>query len=288
MQSAIILIPIYKSTLNLNETVSFKQCLKVLFNYTICIITYKELDISYYIDLMVEKKIKHRVEFFNKSHYNSLTAYNQLMISKSFYLRFKSYEYMLIYQLDAYVFRDELEYWCEQGYDYIGAPWFDDESRISHNITNPKFIGVGNGGFSLRKIKSHIKVLNSLCYIVPVKSLIKGYLLKCKNQSVRSILNYTSDLLKDLTIRNNTFYFFNNYIDNEDVFWGEFCKSKFTWYSIPTFETASKFSFEILPEYLYKMNNNKLAFGCHRWHIEPYLSFWNKHIETTSQTKNTL
>ena len=30
---------------------------------------------------------------------------------------------MLIYQLDAYVFKDELLNWANKGYDYIGAPW---------------------------------------------------------------------------------------------------------------------------------------------------------------------
>ncbi|MFR6542216.1 MAG: DUF5672 family protein [Butyricimonas virosa] len=25
--------------------------------------------------------------------------------------------------IDAFVFRDELTYWCTLNYDYIGAPW---------------------------------------------------------------------------------------------------------------------------------------------------------------------
>ena len=33
---------------------------------------------------------------------------------------------MLIYQLDAFVFQDDLAYWCQQNYDYIGAPWLRD------------------------------------------------------------------------------------------------------------------------------------------------------------------
>jgi hypothetical protein len=44
------------------------------------------------------------------------------MLSIDFYKRFRDYKFILIYQLDAYVFRDELEYWCEQDYDFIGAP----------------------------------------------------------------------------------------------------------------------------------------------------------------------
>lgn len=30
----------------------------------------------------------------------------------------------MIYQLDAWVFNDELSSWCSLGYDYIGAPFF--------------------------------------------------------------------------------------------------------------------------------------------------------------------
>ena len=38
------------------------------------------------------------------------------------YSRFEKYEYMLIYQLDAFVFSDRLMEFVEAGYDYIGAP----------------------------------------------------------------------------------------------------------------------------------------------------------------------
>jgi len=44
------------------------------------------------------------------------------MMSPAFYDAFKAFDYILIYQLDAFVFRDELEYFCSLGYDYIGAP----------------------------------------------------------------------------------------------------------------------------------------------------------------------
>jgi hypothetical protein len=74
------------------------------------------------------------------------------MCSIGFYEVFRQYEYMLIYQLDCWVFRDELEMWCDKGYDYIGAPffvkWFVDRG-----------IYVGNGGFSLRKISNIIEYL---------------------------------------------------------------------------------------------------------------------------------
>ena len=53
----------------------------------------------------------------------SVGTYNQMMVERDFYKRFVEYEYILIYQLDAFVFRDELEQFCDYGYDYIGAPW---------------------------------------------------------------------------------------------------------------------------------------------------------------------
>ena len=64
---------------------------------------------------------------------------------------------MLIYQLDACVFRDELKYWCEKKYDYIGAPifWAYNSNKFSNKVA-----GIGNGGFSLRKISYCLKMLN--------------------------------------------------------------------------------------------------------------------------------
>lgn len=44
------------------------------------------------------------------------------MLEADFYRRFGKYKYMLIYQLDAFVFSDKLLDFCEMGYDYIGAP----------------------------------------------------------------------------------------------------------------------------------------------------------------------
>jgi hypothetical protein len=41
------------------------------------------------------------------------------MKSKQFYERFVAYDYMLIYQLDAYVFKDELDDWSAKGYDLL-------------------------------------------------------------------------------------------------------------------------------------------------------------------------
>ena len=63
---------------------------------------------------------------------------------------------MLIVQTDAWIFKDELQKWCNMEYDYIGAPWCHLCKNV-HNcnyeeVADQKSI-VGNGGLSLRYIK---------------------------------------------------------------------------------------------------------------------------------------
>jgi len=60
------------------------------------------------------------------------------------------------------VFQDDLSHWCKLDYDYIGAPWLEAPPITSGkkpfiNISNFLINKVGNGGFSLRKVKPHIK-----------------------------------------------------------------------------------------------------------------------------------
>ena len=153
----VIVIPVYKPVPEWNETISFNRCLHIFKKHSISIITYKNLDISYYASLLNSSGINYNIEFFDNDYFRSEVTYSQLLLSKAFYQRFIDYKYMLIYQLDAYVFRDELQYWCNQGYDYIGAPWFED---CSSHEEGAKLWKVGNGGFSLRKTSRFIQILS--------------------------------------------------------------------------------------------------------------------------------
>ncbi len=129
-----MLYPFTKSISNQFESISFNQCLKVFKKHLLCIVTHNDLDISSYTELLGKCKINYIIEYFNNEYFNGVSGYNKLMLSREFYLRFKNYEYILIYQLDAYVFRDELDYWCGQGYDYIGAPWIFKNYRNRHPL----------------------------------------------------------------------------------------------------------------------------------------------------------
>jgi hypothetical protein len=61
---------------------------------------------------------------------------------------------MLIYQLDCWAFEDRIDYFAGLGYDYFGAPWFEQNKETKkYTITS-----CGNGGFSLRKIDKMFEV----------------------------------------------------------------------------------------------------------------------------------
>jgi hypothetical protein len=145
---AVVVIPIYKQQPYTTEKNSLRQCAKVLGEkYDITIVCPDGLDLTPYIS-DIETDIK--VRRIDPSFFKSQRAYSDLCETTEFYKMFELYNYMLIYQLDAWIFEDRLEYFTSMGYDYIGGP---------HLIGFYSQEGIcGNGGFSLRKISKFIEV----------------------------------------------------------------------------------------------------------------------------------
>jgi len=146
----IIVVPAYKEHMTNDEIHSLMRLKKVLgANHRICLVCPDDISVDEYHRVMGSLL----VFSFDKEFFTDRMAYGRLMNSVFFYNAFKEYEYMLIYQLDCWVFNDELNEWCDKGYDYVGAPffvkWFSDRGLY-----------VGNGGFSLRKVSSMIEYLN--------------------------------------------------------------------------------------------------------------------------------
>lgn len=259
-------IPIYKINLSREEEISIDRAFDILNNYKIYFVAPQKLDLMNYEKYFVYSP---GVIRFNNSYFNNgLEGYNQLLLSKMFYSQFSSYKFILIYQPDAYVFSDDLMEWCMKGYDYIGAPWLEDRNgKIALN-------GVGNGGFSLRKVESFLDIL-SLCEIQTIfkTSRIKRIIYKFLNKTIRwriRLLHFTGNK-KAVFYRENTF--------NEDGFWGLSAPTIIKRYKTAPDETALKFSFDTYPEILYQMNQYQLPFGCHAW-IKRNPVFWKKHIHS--------
>lgn len=148
-----IVIPVYKKNPVFFEQASLMQCVRILGQkHDICLVAPFGLDLSGYTSLCPGYKFK--TKRLSKGFFDSIGTYNQLCKRWEFYDAFNEYQYMLIYQLDCWVFSDNLEYFISLGYDYIGAPWFEiDTEKNEARVTQ-----CGNGGFSLRRIDKFIEV----------------------------------------------------------------------------------------------------------------------------------
>lgn len=182
-----------------------------------------------------------------------------MMLSSDFYHLFLGYEYMLICHVDAWVFRDELEFWCNCKYDHIASPW-PKRDRYTHfplkqylklklffkpkrkNIHCQMFGRVGNGGFSLRRVRPFYNA----CF------------------------KYSEEIS----------YFNSKSCDlyNEDVFWSLIPKELKT----PSAREALKFAFDIKPQVCSKQNNYQLPMAVHGFHQPKRREFWKQYIDCLS------
>lgn len=150
---AAIIVPVYKAELSWWERISLKQLMRVLGKYPIYFVMPENADIPY-VHIFPQGKVK----TFPDEYFADIKGYNKLLLSPFFYDSFSTYEYIMIYQLDAFVFRDKLMDFCHMGYDYIGAPWFFSYSIIVNG--KPLRLHTGNGGFSLRRVESCLWLLH--------------------------------------------------------------------------------------------------------------------------------
>jgi hypothetical protein len=274
-----IVIPIYKETLNDFEFQSVAQCVKVLSDYTIYFVCPKELNIDFYEQNF--PRIKNFI-FFDKVFFENIKGYNRLMLTADFYKSFVSFEYMLVYQTDCYVFTDELLDWASKGYDYIGGVWFD--GFIGNPLQGAKIWHPGNGGFSLRKIDTLIKLF-SLSYR-PLKSL-KQLAEENKMNGSFGMKYFLKSLFqvpyKFLRRKNYVKYYATNFKENEDLLFMEL-NVKYNKINVPLVHEVLGFAWDREPSFLFNKLGH-LPFGCHAWYRDdfPYEGnndFWSKHIST--------
>jgi hypothetical protein len=243
-----VVIPVYKPCLSSLEYRSLRQACGVLGGYPLVLVKPASLDVSY----LLREYPAFEVMSFSDEYFRSISSYNRLMLSSEFYASFAEVCYILIYQLDAYVFRDELSYWCDCGYDYIGAPWLERPVYSWYMLPNavrllPEFMRgvgwrdkrmlydkVGNGGLSLRRVSVHLE----------------------------SIALYGDRI--SFIVRQRRYHLYN-----EDVFW-----STLPAFRYPSVSEALRFSFDKYPRYCYELTNHRLPFGCHGWYSRKMKRFW--------------
>lgn len=242
----VVVIPCYKKTLGINETASLQQGLRILGSHDVRVLLPEGMmPPPQFRDIAPER--------FPARFFTNIQGYNDLLLSSEFYERFAAWDYMLIYQLDAWVFRDELLHWCKRGFDYIGAPW-------------------GGVGF-LQKWRANKKL--------PVVSrwprqarFLCGYDFRAGNGgfSLRHTGNFSRILQRHPTAA-------AGWEKNEDLFWAFHARKLDRRFRVASENDAMYFAIETEPRDYFARMKGRLPFGCHAW--EKYgPDFWTAHIKT--------
>jgi Protein of unknown function (DUF5672) len=244
------------------EQLAFDRCAAVLQNHPMVLLAPESLDLRGFALRLANM----RAETFPDECFKSPYFYNRLMLSDAFYERFAAYDYILIHQLDAFVFSDQLMEWCRRGYDYVGAPWiwstrtptptyrfyrgavrvlcrWMGRSTASARRLDKPFLrqlayAAGNGGFSLRRVVRMRQMLAALPARAELyRSAIPGV------ASDRPAARWSEDVFFSVEA--------NRYRRNV---------------KIPSLRIAARFAWETNPAIAARLTGGSLPFGCHGWY----------------------
>ncbi|WP_333661234.1 DUF5672 family protein [Chishuiella changwenlii] len=260
LNKVIIVIPIYQDFLDEFEKKSLESIICHFNEFEIVFVAPNGMTTKSYENYFSQLN-NWRLKYFSSDCFISIEAYNKLLLDTLFYKCFAEYEYMLICQLDVYVFKNDLLAWCQKGYDYVGAPWIG-SSRNFINLTFEKFnrsirklkgkriknteilFKVGNGGFSLRKIEKFIHITRE------------------QNREIELFLKTKPETEYHV----------------EDVFWSLYVPKKYKDFKIPGWKEALNFCIDRKPKKALNLNNNQLPMACHRFNQPNPARFWKKYI----------
>jgi hypothetical protein len=259
---AVVSIPVYQPAPSALEAFSLARCAAVLGRHPFVFFGPASLDFGAYLALAPGGRVLH----FDDRYFGSLGGYSELLIRPHFYEAFADFEYLLIYQLDAFVFEDHLEEWCAKGYDYLGAPWLGDDGR---------WTGVGNGGFSLRRVRSCLDVLHCQRKLTPRE--FWEHVRKTTPSPLIRALKYHRKLLMYLGIGTCLPAFLRKWVrrqEPEDMFWGLHAARYHPPFRVAPVEEAIAFAVEAGLELTHARFEKRPPFGCHRnWLLEGLYRF---------------
>jgi hypothetical protein len=263
-----VVVPLYnRRELTADEQISLRHLQHYLGKYDKYMIVPKTLHVTY---------PGFTIKRFADSFFGSTIANTRLMLSAKLYQAFSDYKYILIYQLDALVFSDQLLKWCDTDLDYVGAPWL-------HCPDSPwvKVPRVGNGGLSLRKVESFLRVFHSDRLRVEPNAYWASF---CEGRPAYiQFLNLPRKYLKRFVLFNGArremarWHLTDIARRNEDYFWSDEAVRYYPEFKIAPVDVGLRFAFEVGPRYCFELNNRQLPFGCHAWprydrdFWEPYL-----------------
>lgn len=199
---------------------------------------------------------------FPAKFFTSAKANADLLFSYKFYETFRNYKYVMIYEIDCLVFSDELMYWLEKDYDYIGAPWIKQFMLKRYDYPN----AVGNGGIALRKVEAFLKAIDLghrpfFCMWREIKKARA-------NKQFSGLLSKLYDLWRNTPKRTKLI---------EDRWFSFKAKNYYPEFNVAPVQEGIKFAWELAPAEMMKLNGGKLPFGAHAW-ARYDRKFWEQYL----------
>ena len=233
-QQAAVVVPVYRETLSRTDKVALAQLQKVLGAYPKIFMAPESLTFDY-----GELGRGFSVERFPDEFFKSATTYSVLLLQQDFYRRFLDYDFILIYQTDAFVFSDRLQEFCAMGYDYIGAP-------VGRYVPLWHLLGarIGNGGLSLRRPAACLRMLEQHADWLREGAVLQDAFLAC-----------------------------------EDAFFGACGVRDETFRVPDVRTALSFAVQDDLQHVFRRMEGGWRPFGCHAWTLSVEHGFWRKLIE---------
>jgi hypothetical protein len=249
---AVVTIPVYLPNLTETQQLSLSRCVSVLGCHPTVVFGPASLDYSRYTAIARSASV---IRFADR-YFTSLERYSELLLSREFYESFADFEFLLIHQLDSFVFRDDLHEWCARGYDYVGAPWLDESLG---------WLGVGNGGFSLRRVASCLRVLGTTAR-EDARDYWRFVCLTTPSRWKRTLKAYRV-LPRLLAAGDTVTSFLHRFLCEErpeDLFWGLHAVRFDRSFSVAPIDLAFRFAIEGGLEHVCHRYADSPPFGCHR------------------------
>jgi hypothetical protein len=270
--SCVIVIPLHRVEFSCIEEASLLNCLRRLAAYNFVFVHKESLDLHKVIanlqcNGLSTKSIHLRA--VPDAWLASVDSYNSMLLQAWFYRIFAGWDYILIVQLDAWILRDDLQYWLCKGYSYIGAPW------TGHLGADTPDTGVGNGGLSLRCVRDMLLVLESRRFhFVPVfrlrhlayrMALFRRYGLFPPSQRPFLFIKRTLVFIAMSFGWHNTLAYYRRLGIQEDHFLSYYAPLLFPAMRFPSLAEAAAFSIETNPSQTRDFYGIIRPFGCHAW-----------------------
>jgi hypothetical protein len=263
--SIAIVVPWFQAELTQDERISLRHLAHFLGDYDTYIVAPTGLKSDSFC---------YQIRRFDERYFEDLLTYSRLMLSAEFYRQFSAYDYILVHQLDCLVFSPDLSRWGDLGFDYIGAPWVRSDAS-----GRKRFTRVGNGGLSLRRVESCLRVIeatgNGRSLLRSAKDLLFTELDDLGELAPAARWRKRLSMLRELN--QGPEWYISRYSVHEDRFWSDRARLFFAGFKIPPVAVGLRFSFECEPRFCFEQAGRQLPFGCHGW-AKQDRSFWEPYL----------